>query len=264
MAIFQQARRSDDRVQKLLEENAISRADVDKATEALAVAESGIARAEAAIAEGQKELIAAEKTAQYHSARLHDTKISAPFDGLIVRRNREPGDVVMPGSSMLTLISTDELWISAWVDETEMSKLANNQPARVLFRSSPNHSYSGTVTRMGREADRETREFLVDVRVLELPENWAVGQRAEAFIEVGQRDDTIVIPATLLVRHDGESGVFVDSDGVANWKVLDIGIRNRNAVEVIGGLEAGDVIVSPVNASTSLTEGRRVSLEVQP
>ena len=126
-----------------------SRDDADKAVEALAVAEAGVSRAEAAIAEGQKELIAAEKTLEYHRARLHDTKINAPFDGLVVKRSREPGDVVVPGSSMLTLISTDELWISAWVDETEMARLKTDQPARVVFRSEPDNSYPGKVVRSG-------------------------------------------------------------------------------------------------------------------
>lgn len=80
----------------------------------------------------------------------------APFDGLIVARQREAGDVVVPGSSILTLISTDLLWIRAWVDETEMSRLAESQSARVVFRSEPERAYPGRVLRLGREADRES------------------------------------------------------------------------------------------------------------
>ena len=47
------------------------------------------------------------------------------------------------------------------------------QPARVVFRSESDRSYPGKVARLGKETDRETREFIVDVRVLELPQNWA-------------------------------------------------------------------------------------------
>ncbi len=103
-----------------------------KAIESLAVAETGVSRAEAAIAEGQKELVAAEKTLEYHRARLHDTMVLASFDGLVVKRSREPGDVLVPGSSVLTLISTDEVWISAWIDETKMARLQTDQSARVV------------------------------------------------------------------------------------------------------------------------------------
>ncbi len=165
-----------------MQSKAVSQEEVDKAVEALAIADAGLSRAVAAITEGQKDLIAAEKTLEYHRARLADTKIVAPFDGLIVRRHRDSGDVVVPGTAILTLISTDELWISAWVEEAEMAKLKADQVARVVFRSEADHAYSVRAVRLGREADRETREFIVDVRVREWPENWAVGQRAEVYI----------------------------------------------------------------------------------
>ena len=258
-AVFEQAQKSHDRVQALIGQNAVSQDDVDKAIEALAIAVVGISRAEAAITEGQKELISAEKTLEYHRARLQDTEIRAPFDGLIVKRHREPGDVVVPGSSMLTLIATEELWISAWVDETEMSRVQQDEVARVLFRSEPDRSYPGTVVRLGREADRETREFIVDVRVLELPMNWAVGQRAEAMIEVAEKADVVVLPAKLLVNRGGEPGVFLDHAGVATWRPVTVGLRSRDALEVLAGLQAGDVVITPTDLRTSLSHGQWVT-----
>lgn len=258
-AVYEQTRKSDERTQTLLNQKAISPEEADKAVEALAVAEAGVARAEAAIAEGQKELVAAEKTLEFHRARLHDTKVVAPFDGLIVKRKREPGDVVVPGSSILTLISTDELWISAWIDETQMARLEADQAARVIFRSQADRSYPGTVIRLGREADRETREFIVDVRVLKLPENWAVGQRAETFIETERSADSIVLPVRWLVDRDDTQGVFLNIDGRAVWRLLKLGIRSREAVEVLEGLEVGDVVVTPQDALTALKHGRRVA-----
>lgn len=258
-AVYEQTRKSDERTQVLLKQNAISPEEADKSVGALAVAEAGVARAEAAIAEAQKELVAAEKTLEYHRARLHDTKVVAPFDGLIVKRRREPGDVVVPGSSILTLISTDELWISAWIDETQMARLRTDQPARVIFRSQADRSYPGTVIRLGREADRETREFIVDVRVLELPENWAVGQRAETYIETERSADSIVLPVRWLVDRGDALGVFLNIDGQAVWRPLKIGMRSREAVEVLEGLEVGDVVVTSKDAMTALKDGRRVA-----
>lgn len=257
-AVFEQAQKSHDRIASLVKQNATSQDDLDKATEALAVAVAGVSRAEAAITEGQKELVAAEKTLEYHRARLNDTEIQAPFDGLIVKRDREPGDVVVPGSSILTLISTDQLWIRAWVDETEMARLHENQQARVVFRSEPDRSYPGAVVRLGLEADRETREFVVDVRVLELAKNWAVGQRAEAFIEVDHKDDVLMLPAKLLVNRGEEVGVFVNNQGIAAWQPLTLGLRSRDAVEVLDGLEEGAVTVTPMDQRATLSHGKRV------
>ncbi len=258
-AVYAQAEKSHSRLQQLSRQNAASREEADKATEGLAVAEAGIASAEAAIAEGQKQLVAAEKTLQYHRARLQDTRIVAPFDGLIVRRNRDPGDVVVPGSSILTLISTDEVWVSAWVDETEMSRLEADQPARIVFRSQPDESFPGSVARLGREADRETREFIVDVRVLELPTNWAVGQRAEAFIKVEQVESTVTLPANLVQRRDGNEGVFVLVENYAKWRPIELGLRNRESVQITSGLAAGDVVVTPTKPGAVLRDNQPVA-----
>ena len=257
-AVYDQAKKSHDRTQALVSQNAVSREEADNATEALAIAESGVSRAEAAIAEGQRELVAAEKTLEYHRARLKDTEIYAPFDGLIVNRRREPGDVVVPGSSILTLISTEELWISAWVDETEMARLETDQTARAIFRSQPDKSFPGAVARLGREADRETREFIVDVRVLELPRNWAVGQRAEVFIKTDEVRDVLVIPAKLVIKKENEDGVFISKDGRTSWRAITLGLRGRDSLEVRDGLAAGDVVVLPVNQNVALRAGQQV------
>lgn len=257
-AVLEQARKTYSRAHSLFASQAGSREAVDRATEALAVAEAGLSRAQAAVTEGQKERIAAEKALDYQRARLADTELLAPFDGLIVRRHRDPGDVVVPGSAILTLISTDDLWITAWVDETEMAKLREGQKARVIFRSEPDGSYPGTIARLGKEADRETREFIVDVRVLTLPSSWAVGQRADVFIETNRKDDAILLPVPYISLREQAMGVFVDVEGRASWRRLTVGIRGRETVEVVDGLAADEVIVRPLDPRTPLTAGRRV------
>jgi HlyD family secretion protein len=257
-AVLVQARAYYARIQTLVERNAMTQEDLDKAKEALAVAQAGLSSTEAAVTEGQKELIAAEKTLQYHRARLADTEIKAAMDGLIVGRQRDPGDVVVPGSTILTLISTDELWVSAWVDETEMAELQPEQPARVVFRSEPERSYPGTVVRLGREADRETREFIVDVRVLELPKNWAVGQRAEVYIETERKDSVVLLPAKYVVRRNEQTGAFTSRNGHAEWRPLKLGLRSAEMVDVAEGLAVGETVVIPSDPKNSLREGQKI------
>jgi len=248
-----------ERVGRLSETKVASRQDLDKATEALSIAESGMSVAEAAIIEGQKRLIAAQRSQEYQLARLQDTTIEAPFAALVVRRDREPGDVVSAGASVLQLVSTDELWITAWVDETELARLAPGQPARVLFRSEPDIAYAGVVARIGREVDRETRELVVDVRVRELPANWAVGQRAEVYIRTDHREKVTVLPTALVLVRDGEAGVMKVEEGRARWQPVDIGLRGREVVEVLSGLAAGDVVTNPETVRSGvLRDGRRI------
>lgn len=259
-AVAAQAAREHRRLEQLVTKNASSQSDFDKAVEAVAISEAGVARAEAAIVEGQQQVTTADKTLAYQQARLADSTITVPFDGLIVRRQRDPGDVVVPGSPILQLVALEQLWISAWIDETEMARIAVDQPARVVFRSEPDRSYPGSVTRLGREADRETREFVVDVQVLELPANWAVGQRAEVYIETARKGDVPVLPANY-VRWQGESaGVFVADERRAVWRPLRLGLRSTSWIEVVEGPSVGDMVVIPRDPQARLSDGKRISL----
>lgn len=185
-AVLAQARLDHKRLMGLLASNAVSQTDTDKAVEALHVAEADLKRSNAAIAEAQGQVLVAEKTLLYRKEQMAFTQITAPYDGLIIRRDRDPGDMLVPGGALMEIISLDEIWVSAWVDETAISKVAAGQIARIVFRSESDKNYPGVLSRIGRETDRETREFLVDVRVNELPQNWTIGQRAEVFIKTEQ------------------------------------------------------------------------------
>ncbi|MBT8208115.1 MAG: efflux RND transporter periplasmic adaptor subunit [Acidimicrobiia bacterium] len=262
-AVLRQARREDERIRRAYEQGAATETEVDKSEEQVAIAQADVARSEAAIAEGRKLIIAARKTLEYQQARLDDTVIRAPFDGLIVRRDRDPGDIVVPGSSIYLVIAMDEIWVSAWVDETAMAALGPNQPTRVVLRSEPDQPYPGHVVRLGRETDPETREFIVDVAIERLPEQWAIGQRAEAFIETERLEQVLIAPLTFVSVVDGERGVFIHRDGRAAWTQCKFGTRGREMIEIREGIEPGAVLVRLADPQprVELSDGRRIVVE---
>ena len=260
LAVVRQARLDHQRASGLLTNLITSQADFDKAVEQLNVAEADVKRSQAAIAEAESLTVTAEKNLAYQRERLTYPRIDSPYDGLVVRRDRDPGGVVVPGGSLLQLISTNEIWVSAWVDETAMPGLATGQTARVVFRSEPAKHYPGTVARLGRETDRETREFLVDVRVTELPKNWTVGQRAEVFVETGRKSEALVIPQGFVQWRAGQPGVFVNDHGQAKWRTVTLGLRGREMVEITQGLSAGEQLVKAGEPKQELIAGQRVSV----
>ncbi len=259
-AVLAQARTDHDRVVALAERNAASKRELDKALESLSVAQAEVSIARASIIEGRKHLEAAKRSLDFQRARLQDATIEAPFDGLIIRRDRDVGDVVAPGASVFAIVSTDEMWISAWVDETELARLREGQLAQILFRAEPSRVFPGSVVRVGREVDRETREVLVDVRLDRLPENWAIGQRAEVYIVVDQHDDARALPARLVLIRDGQTGVMFDDGGRARWRKITLGLRGREFVEILEGLSVGDRVLNPTGPrGNRLREGRRIT-----
>jgi HlyD family secretion protein len=258
-AILEQSRIEYRRRESLFASKAIAANEIDKRKEDLKVAEADFEKTRAAVVESRKNLVVAQNTVDYHLARLGDTLIAAPFDGLIVRRDRDPGDVVVPGTSIFLLISTRSLWVRAWVDETEMQRVSEGQRARVVFRAEPDTSYSGQVARVGRETDRETREFLVDVEVEQLPRNWSVGQRADVFIESAHKAGTMIVPSLAIARKQGEIGVMANRNGRAVWQPVKIGLRGREQVEILAGLSPGEMVVY-MQGSDPILEGRRIEI----
>ena len=255
-----QARASYSRDATLASKKFISDDDFDKATQQRDWAEAQLKRTQFAKVETERLVVKAEETLRYYQERLADTKITSPFNGLVVRRSRERGDVVVPGSEILQIISIEQMWVSAWVDETAMASLATEQPARVIFRSEPDKPYSGTVTRMAPLADRETHEFLVDVMVKELPKTWAVGQRAEVYIQTAKKDQSLLVPQAAIVWKNGKPGLFVSDAGHAKWRSITLGLRGMESVEVVKGLSAGEIVIwlhDPKDGS--LTEGRAIA-----
>jgi RND family efflux transporter MFP subunit len=258
-AVLEQARLEHARAVSLADDQTVSESERDKAVEKLNIAEAEAARARAMIAEAESMHASARSQVALQQELLANTRLLAPFDGVVIRRDRDPGSVVAPGGAVLQLVATDEIWVSAWVDETAIAQLAAEQPARIIFRSEPDTPYPGRVARLGRETDRETREFLVDVRVERLPANWTIGQRAEVFLETGRRADVVAVPATFLVHREGRAGVFVLRSGRAHWQPVTMGLRGSSLVEIRDGLTAGDHVVLAAQPGTEL-QGRRVSV----
>lgn len=260
-AVLKQATLDHKRMTGLVAVQAVSQSDAGKALEALGVAGADLKRSHAAIAEAEGQIGVAEKNLLYRKEQMAFTEIHSPYGGLIIRRDHDPGDMLVPGGSLMEIISLDEIWISAWVDETAMPMLAKDQPARIEFRSEPGRSYPGQVSRLGREMDRETREFLVDVRAIELPKNWIVGQRAEVFIETARQADVVLLPPAFLVWKASKAGVYVNADGKAKWRDVTVGLRGKDHVAITHGLSAGEQAVRPPeDKKTALNEGQRIKL----
>jgi HlyD family secretion protein len=258
-AVMDQAQRDNDRYSLLVASKSVSQETLEKNREKLAIAEAELSKSKAAVVEGDRQVATSEERLRFEEARLADTRIFSPVDGLVVRRDRELGDIVVPGASIFQLIATKEMWISAWVDESAMAGLALGHPARIVFRSEPSQKYKGRVARLGREVDRETREFKVDVQVDELPSNWAVGQRAEVYIETGRKSGVIGLPVRSIVWKQDKPGVYVVLGGKALWRDVTIGLRGQDRVEAVNGVSENDIVIVGGDFS-QLADGRRVSV----
>lgn len=247
------------RIRPLVESRVASAEELDVAVERHKVGLAELASAQAADEEGKRVLATAARKLQRAEVDLARTVVISPVDGVVLRREREVGDVAVPGASVLRIADTDTIWASVWVDETYLPALETGMPARIELRSNAGEILAGSVARIGREVDRETRELLVDVSFNTPPADLFFGQRVDLRIELSRRDEADRIPRAALARVDGEEGVFVLAEGRAQFRKLSLGAHGREFVEVLEGLPSGAMLLSPRLANGKpVKEGQRV------
>lgn len=233
------------RVRPLVESRVASAEELDVAVERHKVGLAELARAQAADEEGKRLLATAQRKLQRAEVDLARTVVISPVDGVVLKREREVGDVAVPGASVLRIADTGTIWASVWIDETYLPALKTGMAARIELRSNAGEILPGTLARIGREVDRETRELLVDVSFDTPPDDLFFGQRVDLRIELSRRADVLRIPRGALARVDGDEGVFVIDDGRAQFRPLRLGAHGREFVEVLEELPSDLPLLSP-------------------
>ncbi|NYZ14342.1 efflux RND transporter periplasmic adaptor subunit [Azospirillum sp. RWY-5-1] len=222
-----------------------TRADFDAAQAALAQGEAELARTGASVARAEARVREAAATEAAGRAMLDDTLLRAPFAGIVVARDRGLGDLVTPGATILQLVDPGTVVMTARFDESLIGDLHPGQPARIAFPSEPGRETPGRVLRLGRLVDTETREFTADIRPDRLPVNWAIGQRGTAAVTVETRADALTVPVHYVVWRDGRPGLWFLIGGRAHWRPVTLGPSSGNRVQVLEGMEPGDVVLGP-------------------
>jgi len=138
-------------------------ANLDSANAALTASKSGVASAEAAVKSARSALGAsqarvaeAESAVKVAQANLEDAVILSPADALVEYRALEPGEVVAPGTPIMTLVSPTDKWVRIDVDERYIHGIKQGTKATVTLEYAPDKSIPATVYDIGREADFAT------------------------------------------------------------------------------------------------------------
>lgn len=229
----------------LLPHGWITRADYDASFTARRQAQADLARAAAAVEAAEAQRTSAAATVQVFEAQLQEAIVRAPFAGIVVSRDRNPGDIVTPGAPIVQLVDPSTIVLTARFDESATAITHPGQAAHLRFSSQPDRPIGGRILRLSRQVDTETREFTVDIVPDELPTNWAIGQRGAATIVVSTRQQVLSVPDHAIVRRNGKPGLWLVVDGRARWRTIELGQTGGRFVEVLGGLPIGGTVLAP-------------------
>jgi RND family efflux transporter MFP subunit len=234
----------------------IARADLSRAVE-LARSQNTprqvLEQRQSAARQAEARLASARAARDESRARLDQTRILAPYDGIVLRRSVLPGAVTAVGQEMLRLLRDSRLELDARVPELDLGTVSPGQPVIVRHGA---REIAATVRALAPEVAADSRLGIVHVA---LPPDSGLrpGMFARAEIRA-EAASALMVPQEALVFRDGGAGAFVLEGQRVRLRRLTTGMRQDGMVEVLEGLATGEQVVR--SGAGFLADGDHVRL----
>tara|TARA_R110002124_G_scaffold170518_5_gene337994 strand:+ start:7044 stop:8057 length:1014 start_codon:yes stop_codon:yes gene_type:complete len=189
---------------------------------------------------------------------LSDTKLYAPFSGMITAKLTEIGATAAPGIPAFTVMKTDKVYAKASITESEISKLKIGTDAKVEI-ASMGETFNGKVAIVNPSADALTRTFNVKVRLDNAENKLLPGMISNIKIETGNEVSVITVPTDAIVRDANDLiYVYIVKENKAIKKRVSLGNFKGNEVIVTDGLQLNDKVI--IAGQRNLKDGQTVAL----
>jgi HlyD family secretion protein len=256
-----------ERVKDLRATGIVSQSQFDDAATSLELAESEVRTAQLQVQTNQPDgsdyLVATTTLQQAQAslgaalAKVSYTRIEAPVDGTLIARNVERGDVVQPGKALMVLSPAGHTQLVVQIDEKNLANLRVGQPALASADAYPDRQFSAEVVYMNPAVDASRGSVEVKLDVPVPPAYLRQDMTVSVDIEVARRANTLLLAAEAV--HDSSSAapwVMKIDSGRARRQPVTLGARGTGKVEILQGLQAGDLVISSTNGN--VPEGKRV------
>ncbi|HKQ24701.1 MAG TPA: efflux RND transporter periplasmic adaptor subunit [Burkholderiales bacterium] len=249
------------RSEELLAQGFVSRASHDIAVARHDKAKANIASLKAGIAAAQANLRGTD-------VAVEQTLIRAPFDGVVLTKAANVGDVVTPFSSALdakgavvTMADMSTLEVEADVSESNLSRVRIGQPVEIQLDALPDVRFRGVVARTVPTVDRSKATVMTKIRFLEaeariLPEMSAKVAFLSQSISDAERAPRAALNAAALTTRAGRNVVFVVRDSKVAEVPVETGAKMGDLIEIRSGPQPGEKVV--LRPSAKLHDGAAV------
>jgi HlyD family secretion protein len=236
------ARETYDRTEQLQSKGLASQEQLDEAKARRDSAEAEVRAAQARVRSAETAVGLAED-------ELNHIRIVAPFDGTIAHRYVEVGEQVVPGESLLELVSLSRLYVSAPIDERDAGRLRTGLPVRITVDAYPSAVWNARVTRLSpvvEEAKEQNRtlEVEADFPADSTQPDPRPGMTADVEIVLERQDGVLRVPTFSVI--EGKRVLEVVK-GRAVSRDVETGLRNWDWTEIRSGLSPGDWVVTSLD-----------------
>jgi RND family efflux transporter MFP subunit len=226
------------RYRKLFEAKAVSGQEMDEVANQKQVATADYARAEAAAVRTRANLEEAKINAGY-------SKIVSPITGVVTKKKIDVGSMAVPGMSLMVVEDVSAFEIDAHVDERLADKISANENVNVWV-GSIGARLKGNITQIVPAVDPMSRTYLIKINIpteANTPKPLKTGLYARVLIPQGKRT-ALLIPANAVVEKGQLIGVYaVDTNNIVSYRLIRVGKRFDDGVEVLSGIEDGQRII---------------------
>ena len=189
---------------------------------------------------------------------LNKSLISSPLKGTIKTRHIKVGEFVRKGDKLVEILDIDRILVKVNIPEQEILSIQVGQNVEVALYIMEKKTFLGRVKNIGLEADSSNRTFPVEILVDNKERQLRAGMLARATFTKSVDQDQIVIPRHTVLERDQGRVVYVFEDGKAFRRDITIGLSQLDQVQVVQGLNKGELIV--VEGHTKLTDGEEVNV----
>lgn len=230
-------------------------------------------RARGAVGAARSSLAAAQAGRHVAQVSVDYTLIRAPFDGVVLTKNANVGDIVTPFSSaadskgaVVTMADMSTLEVEADVSESSLAKINVGQPCEIVLDALPDTRYRGSISRMVPTVDRAKATVMTKIRFDELdprilPEMSAKVSFLSQPVTPDQQKPVLGVNPDALVERNGHTVGFVVRDNVAHEVALARGTKLGDLVAVTGDVKVGDKLVQ--KPGDAVKDGMRVKIETK-
>jgi len=193
-------------------------------------------------------------------ARVSDTEIRAPLDGVVLTKTVELGEVVAVNQTLFKVGNTKSLILEVSVDEADVGRVRDGEKgsiAAVSLYAFSRQIFSGKVFEILPDADRVRKSFLAKIRLDKPPEGLRSGMSAEVNIVAEEHEGVLLLPS----EADLGGAVYRVEGGRAHRVPVTMGIRDLLRIEVLKGVAEGDLLV--VEGQDKIEDGKRVDPTVK-
>lgn len=182
-------------------------------------------------------------------------RITAPFDGVVTDRLVHPGALVGPGGDPVLLViqQVSHLRLIVAVPEADIGGIVSGSKVDFKVPAYPERTYSGTVARLARYLDQKTRTMAVELDVPNRDGSLLPGMYASVKWPIRRTRPVLLVPKTSVVTTTERTFVVRDRNGRAEWVDVKKGAADGDLIEVMGSLQAGDMVVR--RATDEMREG---------